>query len=51
LWEFDDEQWRKIMPRPYERHDPPAETGVQQLALPVVGVVGLALSLIAASGG
>lgn len=39
LWELDDEQWRKIMPRPYERrlrlsH---SDSGVRQLALPLEG--------------
>jgi len=46
LWELDDAQWRKIMPRPYERHEPPMDTGVRQLVLPVVGVVGLVAILI-----
>ncbi len=43
---MDDAQWRKIMPRPYERRDPPPDTGMRQLALPVVGVVGLVAVLV-----
>ena len=39
LWELDDAQWRKIMPRPYERRAAPVDTGARQLALPVVGLV------------
>ena len=46
LWELDDVQWRKIMPRPYERRDPPPDTGVQQLVLPLVGAVGLVAGLV-----
>ena len=34
LWELDDEQWRKILPRPYERHPPRIVTGAWQLPLP-----------------
>jgi len=41
LWELDDAQWRKIMPRPYERRAPPTNAGARQLALPLLGVVGL----------
>jgi transposase InsO family protein len=37
LWELDDAQWRKIMPRPYERHARPRDTGARQLALPLIG--------------
>ena len=44
LWELDDEQWRKVTRRPYERqHDPP-DTGARQLALPVVGLLALVLA-------
>ncbi len=39
LWELDDEQWRKVMPRPYERRPAPMDRGARQLALPVVGLV------------
>jgi len=39
LWECDDEQWRKIMPCPYERRGVPTDMGKRQLALPVVGLV------------
>jgi hypothetical protein len=46
LWELDDAQWRKIMPRPYERREPPTDTGARQLALPLVGAIGLATLLI-----
>jgi putative transposase len=46
LWELDDAQWRKVMPRPYERRDPPADTGARQLPLPAVGVVGLVAVLL-----
>jgi len=46
LWELDDAQWRKIMPRPYERREPPTDTGARQLALPIVGIVGLAAVLV-----
>jgi putative transposase len=41
LWELDDEQWRKVTRRPYERQHYPPDTGARQLALPVLGVVGL----------
>jgi transposase InsO family protein len=41
LWELDDEQWRKIMPRPYARREPPVDPGVRQLALPLLGIGGL----------
>ena len=34
LWELDDEQWRKILPRPYDRHPRRIITGAWQLALP-----------------
>jgi transposase-like protein len=34
LWELDDEQWRKILPRPYERHPQRIITGAWQLSLP-----------------
>jgi len=34
LWELDDEQWRKILPRPYDRHPPRIVTGAWQLPLP-----------------
>ena len=39
LWELDDEQWRKVTPRPYERRAAPTGTGARQLALPIVGLV------------
>jgi hypothetical protein len=45
LWELDDDQWRKIMPRPYQRRTPPTGTGMRQLTLPVVGIVGLVTAL------
>ena len=48
LWELDDEQWRKVTARPYERRDRPADTGARQLALPVVGLV---VSLVASYAG
>jgi hypothetical protein len=35
LWELDDEQWRTVAPRPYERRARPPSSGVRQLALPV----------------
>lgn len=41
LWELDDEQWRKVTRRPYDRHYYPPDTGARQLALPVLGVIGL----------
>jgi hypothetical protein len=47
LWELDDAQWRKIMPRPYERHAVPLDTGARQLALPVVGLVVLMVACAA----
>jgi transposase InsO family protein len=34
LWELDDEQWRKILPRPYVRHRSRIVTGAWQLPLP-----------------
>jgi hypothetical protein len=34
LWELDDEQWHKILPRPYERHPQRIVTGAWQLPLP-----------------
>jgi transposase InsO family protein len=34
LWELDDEQWRKILPRPYDRRPPRIITGAWQLPLP-----------------
>jgi hypothetical protein len=37
FWELDDEQWRKIAPRPYERHPVPIDSGLRQLALLAVG--------------
>src|SRR5262249_55785921 len=37
LWELDDDQWRKIMPRPYERRPRSGDSGLRQLALPLVG--------------
>ena len=43
LWELDDEQWRKVTRRPYERHHYPPDTGARQLALPVLAVVSLAV--------
>lgn len=46
FWELDDEQWRKIKPRPYERRPRPTDTGARQLALPLVGAVGLVASLL-----
>jgi len=46
LWEPDDAQWRKIMPRPYERRARLTDTGARQLALPLVGAVGLVTFLI-----
>jgi hypothetical protein len=45
VWELDDDQWRKIMARPYQRRTPPTDTGMRQLALPVVGVVGLVAAI------
>jgi transposase InsO family protein/transposase len=48
LWELDDAQWRKVLPRPYVRQAHPLDSGARQLALPVVGVVGsVALSVLA----
>src|SRR5579864_7977127 len=41
LWELDDDQWRKILPRPYERHPRPLDAGARQLTLPFIGAVGL----------
>jgi transposase InsO family protein len=39
LWELDEDQWRKIMPRPYERRPLPrpseSNSSLQQLALPM----------------
>jgi putative transposase len=35
LWELDDAQWRKILPRPYVRHPSRPPTGARQLRLPV----------------
>jgi putative transposase len=46
LWELDDTQWRKIRPRPYERHEPPKDIGARQLTLPVIGLVGMVAVLI-----
>lgn len=46
FWELDDAQWRKVLPRPYERHAPPADTGARQLVLPIVGALGLVTLLI-----
>lgn len=46
LWELDDAQWHKVMSRPYERRNPPPETGARQLLLPAVGVVGLIAVLL-----
>jgi len=37
FWELDDEQWRKIGRRPYERHPSPAESTSSQLALQLAG--------------
>ena len=39
LWELDDQQWRKIMPRPYERRPrlSHSDSGVRQLPLPLKG--------------
>jgi len=34
LWELDDEQWRKILPRRYDRHPQRIVTGAWQLPLP-----------------
>ncbi len=34
LWDLDDEHWRKILPRPYERHPPRRATEAAQLPLP-----------------
>ena len=48
LWELDDEQWRKIRPRPYERRPRPVDTGARQLALPVVGLVVVLMTACAA---
>jgi len=39
LWELDDEQWRKVMPRSYERHALPLDNGARQLPLPVTGLI------------
>jgi hypothetical protein len=36
FWDLDDEQWRKIARRPYERHHPVPETGLYQLDLPIM---------------
>jgi len=44
LWDLDDEQWHKVTRRPYERHLRPADRGVRQLALPLAGVLLVALS-------
>jgi transposase InsO family protein len=33
LWELDDDQWRKILPRPYDRHPLRIVTGAWQLPL------------------
>jgi len=39
LWELDEEQWRKVTARPYERHPHPSDNGARQLSLPVVGLL------------
>ncbi len=39
LWELDDEQWRKVTARPYERRPQPPDTGARQLALPAIGLL------------
>ncbi len=39
LWELDDEQWRKVTARPYERRPRPVDSGARQLSLPIVGVL------------
>jgi hypothetical protein len=36
LWELDDEQWRKIARRPYERSPILPESDIRQLALLVL---------------
>jgi transposase InsO family protein len=41
LWELDDEQWRKVTRRPYERHPQPADVGARQMALLIVGLVAI----------
>jgi hypothetical protein len=35
LWELDDAQWRKVLPRPYERRPRPPDVEGDQLALPL----------------
>ncbi len=47
LWELDDEQWRKVTARPYERHARPEDTGARQLSLPVVGLLGSIVASLA----
>lgn len=37
FWELDDEQWRKIAPRPYDHHPVPMPRASRQLALPASG--------------
>jgi hypothetical protein len=45
LWELDDEQWREVTRRPYERHPRPGDAGARQLALPTVGLVAMLIGL------
>lgn len=46
LWELDDEQWRKIKPRPYERREPPPEMGGRQLTLPMGDLVARGIAFV-----
>ncbi len=39
LWELDDEQWRKVTLRPYERRALPLDNGARQLPLPVTALI------------
>jgi hypothetical protein len=49
FWELDDEQWRKIMLRPYERRPPSHDSGARQLPLPVMSVLAILAVICAAS--
>lgn len=48
LWELDDEQWRKVTARPYERRPLARDTGARQLTLPIVGLI---MSLVIVGAG
>ncbi len=45
LWELDDDHWRKVTRRPYERHPRPPDTGAYQLAFPLVSTLGLLVGI------